>query len=135
MRRLPAPLLLLLLGTACPGRLEDPERFESAAAEPCTLDVERTLLPASCGSGGCHGTSNPAAGLDLVSPGVAQRLLDVKSSCRDKPLVNASGSYLLEKLHPRPGCGTQMPLGTPLTASELGCVEQYVRGLQEGGAQ
>ena len=130
MRRL-CPLLLL--GAACAGNLVDPARFEDEAAGTCTRAVERTLLPTSCGAGGCHGASSPAGQLDLVSPGVAQRLLNVKSTCQDKPLVGAGGSYLLEKLHPRPGCGTQMPLGGALTEAELGCLEQYVQGLQEGG--
>jgi len=128
---------LLLLSTGCPGRLEDPERFEGDAVEgPCTVDlVERTLLPTSCGGGGCHGASQPAGNLDLQSPGVGRRLVNVKSACQDKLLVGPSGSYFLEKLDARPACGTQMPISGPLKASDIRCLEQYVKGLQDGGAQ
>ena len=128
-------LLLLLTTTGCPGRLEDPERFEGDGAGVCTLDVERTLLPTSCGGGGCHGSSNPAGKLDLESPGVAQRLVNVTSGCEGKPLVGANDSYLLEKLHPQPSCGALMPVGTPLTAYERACIEQYVQDLMARAAR
>ena len=127
----PAVLLLLLLPfiAGCPGRLEDPERFEGGATGPCTLDVERTLLPTSCGGGGCHGANAPAGKLDLESPGVAQRLVDITSECEGKPLVGAGSSYFLEKVHANPTCGAQMPVGTPLTEYERACLEQYVQEL------
>ncbi|MBF5044437.1 hypothetical protein FGE12_18705 [Aggregicoccus sp. 17bor-14] len=127
---------LLLLATAgCPGRLEDPERFGGDAVGTCTLDVEKTLLPTSCGGGGCHGASKPAANLDLESQGVGRRLVGVPSACGGKPLVSAGTSYFLEKLEPDPECGAQMPVGAELSAYERGCLAQYVQGLLDGGTQ
>ena len=126
---------LLLLATACPGRIEDPSRFEGDSAGACALDVERVLLPTSCGGGGCHGASSPAGQLDLESPGVAGRLLGVKSTCADRPLVSAGGSYLIDKLNAQPACGSKMPVGFDLTDYERNCLEQYVQGLIDGAAR
>ena len=128
-----APLLLLAT-TGCPGRLEDPERFGGDSVT-CTLDVEKTLLPQSCGGGGCHGASKPAGNLDLESQGVGGRLVGVASACGGKPLVSAGGSYFLEKLEADPECGGQMPVGGELSAYERSCLQQYVQGLLDGGTQ
>ena len=124
-------LLGLLLGLgvapllgACPGRLEDPERFLT-----CTMDVERELLAPSCATAGCHAATNPAANLDLASPGLAARLSSATSSCQGQPLT----VIMLDKVQPTPTCGSPMPLGgTPLSPREQDCLELYLRRIPAG---
>jgi len=88
-----------------------------------------TLLSMKCG--GCHNPMNPAKGLDLRSPGLAARVVDVASTCQGRPLlVGRTGSpagHLLDKMDgPVPGCGNQMPFGGPaLTAQERACLHEW----------
>ncbi len=125
-------LLGLLLGLglspllgACPGHLEDPERFVA-----CRMDVERELLAPRCATAGCHAAPNPAANLDLASPGVAARLSSGTSSCQARPLT----AIMLDKVQPTPTCGSSMPLGgTPLSSQELDCLELYLQRISAGG--
>ena len=87
------------------------------------------LLVARCGD--CHDAQDKAKGLDLVTPGVAARLVGVKSACGDKLLLDPSGptaaGQLLDKLRgPVAGCGAQMPYGMPpLTAQERSCLAAW----------
>jgi hypothetical protein len=125
-------LLSLLLGfgatlllSACPGHLEDPERFAI-----CTIDVERELFAPRCATSGCHTATNPAGNLDLVSPGVAARLSSGTSSCEDRPIA----ANMLDKVKPTPTCGAPMPLGgTPLNTQEQDCLEVYLQRITAGG--
>jgi hypothetical protein len=126
-------LLGLLLGLglapllgACPGHLEDPERFVT-----CTMDVERELLAPRCATSGCHHSApNPAGNLDMASPGLAARLAAGTSSCEGRPLT----ANMLDKVQPAPTCGSPMPLGgTPLSPQELDCLELYLQRITAGG--
>ncbi len=70
-----------------------------------------------------HSATLKTEGLDLVSPGLASRLVDVPSM--EEPSValidpaDPDQSYLLTKLRPNPPFGAQMPsLETALSASE-----------------
>jgi hypothetical protein len=123
---------------ACPGQLEDPERFRGGIVSCDELDVALDLLAPRCGGDACHGVpdTSPAAGLDLESPGIEGRLVGVESACDDRLLIDPAdpeGSYLLEKLYPQPSCGAQMPLGgEALSAQELDCVHGWVSGLATG---
>ena len=135
---LPGALLATLVLGACPGELQDPERFVGGGGACDDLEVEATLLPASCGGGACHGSGDsPADGLDLESAGLAGRLVGVASRCEDRILVdpgNPEASYFLEKLKPAPSCGAQMPLArVPLTDRELDCLTDWVVGLVGDG--
>lgn len=123
--RLSALLLLALAG--CPGRLEDPDKFRS-----CQLDVEKDILVAKCGLAGCHAAMSPQNGLDLVSAGVAGRLATSTSMCNGK----SQKAFMAEKLTAAPACGSQMPLGEPLTTAEDACVREYLNGLgtSDGGS-
>ncbi len=113
-----------LLG-ACPGHLEDPERFAT-----CTIDVERELFAPRCATSGCHTATNPAGNLDLVSPSVAARISSATSSCEDRPMA----ANMLDKVKPAPTCGAPMPLGgTPLNAQEQDCLEVYLQRITAGG--
>jgi hypothetical protein len=100
------------------------------SASPCPDGVDALgLLVTRCGD--CHDATDKAKGLDLVTPGLAARLVGVKSSCGDKLLLDGSGptaaGQLLDKLRgPVAGCGAQMPYGMPaLSAQEKACVADW----------
>ncbi|HEX8699614.1 MAG TPA: hypothetical protein VF815_12300 [Myxococcaceae bacterium] len=126
-------LLGLLLGLglapllgACPGSLEDPERFTA-----CRMDVERELLAPRCATSGCHSAETPAANLDLASPGLAARLASATSTCEGRPLT----LNMQDKVQPSPTCGSPMPLGgTPLNAQEMECLALYLQRIEAGGS-
>ena len=146
----PARAVVFLLGLAgCPGTLDDPAEFSTAftaddagagappqseaGAVDCG-DVPTTVLRGTCGVVGCHNPASPAEGLDLASPGVVSRLLDV-------PGVEAPalGLFLIDPVHPSQSIvltklrtstvpyGAQMPLGgTPLTDPQVSCVAAWI---------
>jgi hypothetical protein len=99
------------------------------------------LLAESCGANPvCHDADAPQGGLDLVSPGVVSRVLDVSPGLcvMSSPYVdstNPSGSFLLEKVNPSPGCGAQMPPApeTPLDADQIQCLTDWVNDITGGG--
>ncbi len=130
------PLLITLLAAGCPGRLEDPDRFLDGGGFLCP-DIVNDLFPKSCGGSICHEGAEAAAGLDLVAPGVASRL--VNQMGRDCPgiLVDPvvpESSLMYEKLLPLPDCGSPMPIGKPtLTPEELACVRDWISAQTEAG--
>jgi hypothetical protein len=105
-----------------------------AAACPAGVDAIG-LIAKRCG--GCHGDRAPSKGLDLVTPGLADRLVGIKSTCPNKQLLDAPAAgttavgeptgHFLDKLEgPVTGCGAQMPYGTPaLTPSEFDCIVEW----------
>jgi hypothetical protein len=118
-----------------------------------SCDVEEVLLR-SCGRAGCHSASFMVAGLDLASPGVQTRLIDVPATHQDITCPNPDGgvlkvecvpagcvpgqklidlanpeqSKLLQKIAGTQGdCGSQMPLAPGiLTESERTCLEEWL---------
>jgi hypothetical protein len=110
-------------------------------------DCVDRILVASCAHVACHGEArfSPRAGLDLKSPGVVSRLLNVPASpngIRDAtcegmgPLINSQNppeSLLLKKLEATPPCGGSMP--DPKDATDLlpeadrQCFRDWVAGL------
>ncbi|MFO0646658.1 MAG: hypothetical protein U0326_10500 [Polyangiales bacterium] len=148
-----ALLPLAALVSACPGSIDDPSRFGDGSvldatvapdatvtpdAPTCVDYVERTLLPTTCATAYCHGATDPSAGLDLASPGLARRLVSVRGSmsCRGVLLVDPSrpeASLMVTKLRASPNCGGRMPLGRPaLTAQQIECVRVWASGLVGG---
>ena len=118
---------------ACPGSIEDPSRF--VRPDECTTPIDQILEP-SCGTAGCHARESPAAELDLVSDGIARRLVDVTSMCDGQPLVDSTdpqGGIMLNKLEERPRCGGRMPVGTTLSTQERVCIVSWIAGLARGG--
>lgn len=112
------------------------------AAGPCPEGTDALkLLATRCGD--CHGATDKAKGLDLASPGVAARVVGVKSTCQGKllldPAASGASGFLLDKLNgPVAGCGQQMPYGMPaLTAPERACLidwaDKAVARLRSGG--
>ncbi len=135
-------LLLAAVGTlvfsACPGALENPERFLPAdAGGPCTVDdVEPVIFANTCAGAGCHQTIDgglaASNNLDLVSPGIRARVLAQVSSCNSKPMA----TYLVEKvkLSAATCVGSRMPLGKPnLSANQIACIEAWVAGVTDAG--
>jgi hypothetical protein len=103
-----------------------------APASACPAGVEPLqLIIDKCGN--CHGTRSPAKAFDVVSPGLADRLLTIKSTCQNRPQLDvatnpaAPGGHFIDKLRgPVAGCGAQMPYGTPpLTGPELDCLIEW----------
>lgn len=115
----------------CPGSLESPAAFGDGGT--ATKSAEE-IFAQSCGTVGCHDSSPQAqAGLDLMSPNVASRVVDVNAiglGCASDILVVAGdpdSSYLLDKLLNTPGiCGLQMPVVGSLTPSEVEILRQWI---------
>ena len=83
----------------------------------------------------CHGPGAPE--VDLISPGVATRLVDRPSSpsllCAGRTYVATDGSpsLLLDKLRDTPPCGSPMPLRGNIGAQHVDCLVQWVASLQQ----
>lgn len=108
------------------GEQEPPEGLA-----PC--DIPK-LFEDRCGGGICHGDGgSTAAGLDLTSPGVEQRVSGAAGSGCVGVLAdpaNPEASLLYTKVLDAPTCGSRMPLtGEPLTADELTCMRDWISGL------
>lgn len=143
----------------CPGTLEDKQRFLAAAGSagatsggrdggssaagsdagpdpdagpdlgPCGDVVARIFVP-SCGGTGCHGATAAQQDLDLVSPGVAQRVVGVPglgcSTLLADP-ANPEASLIYQKLSPTPPCGSPMPLARPALGDEdAACILAWI---------
>lgn len=120
---------------ACPGGIEQPARFFIDAGDraACAEAVEPLILSGRCATAGCHERRDPAGELDLVSPGLAARLLGVTARCVDRMLADADRperSFLLEKVSGDVGCGEPMPpIGQPLSGPEVECVRAWLEQL------
>jgi hypothetical protein len=137
--------LLTLAG--CPANLEDPQRFADGGAvtansiPPCL----QTLFSGTgkCSGNVCHSAgAMPAGGLDLTSPDVAARLINVPAThgdidfdgggvtCPPAKLIdtsNPSASWLLIKIDGTQGtCGSAMPQVGTLTSAEKSCIQNYI---------
>lgn len=151
---------------ACAGDLKDPERFafllgdggvfgpaDASGIGPGTSDAGTpdaggpapvavpvcvsNVFSMHCGTAACHGDG--ATQVDLVSPGVAARLVGQQAGaagmCAGRVFVSADGSesLLLDKLSDAPPCGSKMPLvGAALADAELKCVMDWVASLAGG---
>lgn len=95
----------------------------------CGDVVARIFVP-SCGGTGCHSASAPQQDLDLVSAGVAERVVGVSAKQCVKVLAdpkNPEQSLLYQKLSARPDCGAQMPLARPaLSSADIACVRSWI---------
>ncbi|HYQ44209.1 MAG TPA: hypothetical protein VER11_19640 [Polyangiaceae bacterium] len=95
----------------------------------CGDVVARIFVP-SCGGTGCHGATGPQQDLDLVSPGVAERVVGVSgigcSAILADP-ANPEASLIYQKLSPTPPCGSPMPLARPaLSDEDVACVLTWI---------
>jgi hypothetical protein len=138
LRTLMVAAALAASGLACAAPLDDPARFLDGGVESegsCAIDVESDLLAVKCAGSVCHSAGDQkAAGLDLVSPGVAERVANVaseSSACGGNMLVvpgDPSASLLYQKVASEPPCGSRMPLGQdPLSGDDIGCVASWIQ--------
>jgi hypothetical protein len=103
----------------------------AAAVCPPGFDVLESVFKKNCST--CHGAASPARNLDLVSPGLAERLVGRPSGCNGQPLIARvpSGDPLTGMLFDKlagavADCGVQMPAGAaPLSEAEMACVKEW----------
>ncbi|MFL5320088.1 MAG: hypothetical protein ACJ790_10575 [Myxococcaceae bacterium] len=137
-------LSIAMLG--CPGSLENPERFLDGGTDAgssggyvcpsANLKVKTALINVKCGNAGCHDANTQSGGLDLASANAPERLVNIPSAgCAGKTLVTADGGFLIEKIHPSPQCGVQMPSGSSLSATEQQCLVEWAAHISSGGAE
>ena len=93
-------------------------------------EIAGKILTPKCGA--CHGKTSPAAGLDLVTPDIKARLLNIPArGCAGKILVTTTAGvdgYFFDKLVGSvSGCGGQMPFGSgPLSVQEIDCLKGWI---------
>lgn len=127
-------MLLLGCGGEGGGGAEDETgEHEPPVDELAPCDMPK-LFEERCGGAICHSDGDStAAGLDLTSPGVEDRVSGAAGSGCAGVLAdpaNPEGSLLYTKVVEAPTCGTQMPLnGDPLTEDELTCMRDWISGL------
>jgi hypothetical protein len=137
----------LVLLTGCPGSL-DAEQFggikrpgsdtQGAGADFCNAPTVH--FAKSCGSALCHEGPAAEGGIDLISPGLEQRLLNKPAAvpgCEDLLLIdpqNPQDSFLLEKVASvSPSCGYIMPLGAFEADQELvACTSDWISAVVGG---
>ena len=124
--------------TGCAASLSNPEDFMDGGTAPKSAEM---ILADSCGTAGCHDDAQPEAGLDLLSPNVESRVVDINAigiGCTGDILVVAGdpdGSYLLDKVLNTPGiCGLSMPVVGTLTQGEEATLRQWIIDLGASGA-
>jgi hypothetical protein len=131
-------IVVILLAAACS---EDDEPSSSTSSTTTTTpggcDVE-ALFVDSCGLAGCHSADEPAAGLDLVSPGVDGRVVEVPAATCARTLVvpgDIDLSFLYEKTaFFEPECGDFMPTGGVelLTPTKRACIQAWIEAMPSG---
>ena len=124
---------------ACPGSIDDPERFLSSSTAGCIETIEERVFPQRCSNAGCHDSKVKAQLLDMQTPGWEARLIDVKSTCNERLLIdsaNPDNSFMLEKVtEDEPECGLPMPgAGDRLSDSERQCMREWVNSVLGGGS-
>jgi len=149
---LAAALLSFALAEACTGQMGAGAALGSGAsggsagmptdvAGGCDITKVFSKPENGCTNSNCHGKPFQG-GLDLATPGVADRLVGVRSTsdaCSGQLLIdpkNPDDSLLLrlvdaQRFAANPGCGVMMPFGKPegLTGDDLTCVENWVHAV------
>ncbi|GAB4562149.1 MAG: hypothetical protein Tsb0020_10220 [Haliangiales bacterium] len=92
------------------------------------------LFEANCNGAGCHGSVMPSVGLDLVSPGVEDRVANKPASQSTGLLAdpsNATGSVIYDRVLESPTSGARMPLASPqpLSDEDVMCIRDWISGL------
>jgi hypothetical protein len=152
---LTASLGVIGLLAGCPGQLENKAEFDAyaeahgdagaangmnvAGTSPAAAgtssntacgDVVTRIFAPSCGGTGCHSAMAPQQDLDLVSPGVAARVVGVPAKACLQTLADPAHpeqSLLYQKLAIKPPCGAQMPLARPaLSSADVACVLGWI---------
>lgn len=96
-------------------------------------DVPELFLQ-HCDGGGCHGSEEPAVGLDLTSAGVAERISG-QMATQSLGVIAQPGlpedSVLYDRVQVNPTTGARMPYGKPdpLSDAEITCIRDWISGL------
>jgi hypothetical protein len=126
-----------LLVAGCPADIPRPPVETdggATACEPTAASMQR-MFAARCADSGCHGARMPIVDLDLVSPGLEARLVNVPArGCRPDVLVvpgSPERSLLVTKVsEAQPECGLRMPVAPPhLPSAEVDCLRRWVLAL------
>jgi hypothetical protein len=112
--------------------IEDDD-LDGSALENCH-DVPRTIIANNCTGTICHYSGKDRkAGLDLMSPCVADRLIDKVSTCQGKLIIDLNDppkSFILDKLESdKPACGESMPWTGHLPPAQLACTVAWVHSV------
>jgi hypothetical protein len=135
--------ICLWLLAGCAGSLDNPGRFGdggTAGGFVCPSlgkPAKSEVILKKCVSG-CHSASVVASGLDLESPDVGARLVDVSTdACPPRHRVDRTDGGTLQELITQvsPSCTSSMPPGGGLTNSEISCIVEWTRNLADGGAE
>lgn len=118
--------------SGCPGVL--PAEFVDGDGGVIPPRDAAMVLAVTCGTAGCHDASPQAqGGLDLISPDVESRVVDVNAvgiGCESDVLVvpgDPDGSYLLDKVLDVPGiCGLPMPFVGVIADSDVQILRQWI---------
>jgi len=107
--------------------------LDALGFDPATSKTAEDVLAESCAMVGCHDDVTRAGDLDLLSPDVESRVVDVASKaigCETDILVVAGdpdSSYLIQKIESSPGiCGLQMPLVGSLPSQDIEVLRQWI---------
>lgn len=124
----------IVVASGCPGTLTEEEKKMFQGGGSCP-DIP-SLLASKCGSAGCHASGGSS--IDLASANVESRLVGKAGSpaCSAAVLADPAdpaGSLLYKKLQDSPPCGTKMPLGSSLSAAEIGCIQDWIGSLTPVG--
>jgi hypothetical protein len=134
-----------LVLSGCPGEL-DPALLTGTGGTggPMVCDGA-ALMVAKCTQAGCHGSNGPQAGLDLLTAGVAARLVGKPSNATLNPICasntkpyldtgsNPATGFLLDKLMATPPCGSVMPeIPGPLGQADLNCMNEWAAAVTTG---
>jgi len=97
------------------------------------------LLKAKCALAGCH-TGPGVEQTEFAAPNVEERLIGkpvATGVCKDKVLITTDGtpSLLVQKLMDSPPCGTKMPLGGTLPASDIACFSDWANAVGKTGGR
>lgn len=137
-----AACLSVLVG--CAGSLDNPDRFGDGGTGLTGFVCPSLGKPAKaevilkkCVSG-CHSAAVHASNLDLESPDVGARLVDVSTSaCPPRRRVDRTDGGTLQELisQASPTCTAVMPPGGGLTNGEVSCIVEWTRNLAGGGKE
>lgn len=103
---------------------------------PNCQDIPRTIIAENCIGGICHHSGKfqaPAGRLDLMSPCIADRIINKVSNCQGLVIidpVNVEKSFLLNKLEAEtPICGEPMPWTGHLPPDQVRCMDAWVHAV------
>lgn len=112
-----------------------------ASGSPCPTTLQEVAIQVfqpSCIDSGCHGSAEPAGGLDLETASLELQLYGSEAAlCDGQTLIvpgDAESSHLIAKLRGTSDCGAQMPVGAELAPETVDCVAAWIDQLDASSA-